>query len=1188
MKKLVFLTVFIPFFALCQQECFTETNILNADSVTYCIESASCHSICDGKIIITVFGANQPYFFEWGSSGVSQADSTSQENLCAGNYSVLITDNSGNLVDFRSNIINEPSELGLVKALTNPSCFESQDGAINITTLGDDPFIWSWNNGFNTEDLSGLTSGEYILTTIDSNECSRQDTFLLTDPPEINVNILSDTLDCIGLCDGEGIIVPTEGIPPFTYFWDNGETNDTTSNLCVGINNVIVTDSSQCFKEFSVEIFNPDTLKIENLVVDSACFDLCDGEISLDITGGNSPYTFEYIYDNQIIDTLSTSLNNLCFGNYTFNFFDSNDCSSSENIFVFEKDSFFIQSSIINDSCYNSCSGEIIVEVLNANQSDLTFNWSNGSIGTNEVSNLCADTINLEIIDLDLCRDTFEFLVFEAEKIRIDSFFTTNNSCFGDQLGSVSVNASGGTGLLQFNWSDSNGFTSTNQDIFNLAAGTYNLNITDENNCSLDTIFKINQPDSLIISSSTQDVSCFNFSDGIIDLMIFGGVEPYVTSWNTIISDSTYVDSLSIGNYIYLVTDSNNCFVTDTILIEQPDQIVIDDVVQDVLCHGYSSGSIDLTVSGGTPSYVFEWSNSESSEDLDEISAGTYSLLLTDANNCKQNRTFTISEPQFPITSNINGNDVLCNGDNTGSALLSITGGTQPYQYVWSNAENTLQIFNLTADTYEVSIVDDNGCDTTNSITITQNDIITINSQVEDVRCFGEANGEINILSTNGGVLPFTYLYSNGETTEDIVVAEGDYSLTITDAVNCTYFFNFTVEEPDALSSTISQIDIDCFGNNNGSIDFEPSGGTQPYNYLWSNNETTQDISGLSSGTYFVDLIDDNGCSLSNQESIFEPTLLQASAQIDNSICSGQPLGSATLTTSGGLGEISYSWSNGESTSNLLNVIADDYTVTVSDENDCTILLPVTITEPFPFTPNITTVDLNCFGESNGNIDVQLSGNTPPYTYLWNNGQNTSSINNLSAGDYILQVEDANNCFEEFQISILEPAEITINYTAYNASCEENDDGSIVTNVSGGSLPYNYLWATGDITPNLEYINKGQFSFSVTDENNCMSSSDIIEVNFEGLDNCIEIPTGFTPNGDGIHDEWTIYGLYNFPNCKISIYNRWGQSVFYSDGYGIAWDGKSEGIDLPIASYYYIIELGESDKVFNGTVTIKR
>ena len=1188
MKKLLFLTVFIPFFSFCQQECFTEANILNADSVTYCIESASCHSICDGKITIKVFGSNQPYFFEWGSSGVSQADSTSQENLCAGNYSVLITDNSGNLVDFRSNIINEPSELGLVKVLTNPSCFESQDGSIDITTLGDTPFIWSWNNGFNTEDLSELTSGEYILTTKDSNECSRQDTFLLSDPPEINVNILSDTLDCIGLCNGESIIIPQEGIPPFTYLWDNGETNDTASNLCFGINNVIVSDSSQCFKEFSVEIYNPDTLKIENLVVDSTCFDLCDGEISLDIIGGTSPYTFEFIYDNQMIDTLSTSLNNLCFGNYTFNFFDSNDCSSIENIFVFEKNPFFIQSSITNDSCYNSCSGEIIVEVLNVNHSDLTFNWSNGAIGTNEISNLCADTINLEIIDLDLCRDTFEFLVFEAEKIRIDSFFITDNSCFGDQLGSVSVNASGGTGLLQFNWSDSDGFSSTNQDIFNLAAGTYHLNITDENNCSLDTIFKINQPDSLVITSSKQDVSCFNFSDGVIDLTIFGGVQPYITSWNTIISDSNYVNSLSIGNYIYLVTDSNNCFVTDTILVEQPEQIIIDGIVQDVLCHGYSSGSIDVSVSGGIPSYVFEWSNSESSENLDEIGAGIYSLLLTDANNCQQNRIFTISEPLFPITSNIVGNDVLCNGDNTGSASLSITGGTQPYQYVWSNAENTQQIFNLTADIYEISIVDDNGCDTTNSITIAQNEIITINSQVEDVKCFGELNGKINILSTNGGVLPFTYLYSNGETTDDIVVSEGDYSLAITDAVNCTFFFNFTVEEPDALSSTITKINIDCFGSNNGSIDFVASGGTQPYNYLWSNNETTQDISGLSNGTYSVDLTDDNGCSLSNQESIFEPDLLQATAQVDNSICSGQPFGSAIVTTSGGSGEISYSWSNGDNTQNLIDVIADNYTVTISDENDCTNQIPVTITEPFPFTPTFNVVDLSCFGESSGRIDVQLSGNSPPYTYLWNNGQSISSINNLSAGDYILQVEDDNNCFEEFQISVLEPAKITINYIAYNATCQENDDGSIITNVSGGLLPYNYLWSTGDISPNLENINKGQFSFSVTDANNCISSSEIIDVNFEGLDGCIEVPTGFTPNNDGIHDEWTIYGLYNFPNCKISVYNRWGQSVFYSEGYGIAWDGKSDGVYLPTATYYYIIELRESDKVFNGTVTIKR
>ena len=123
-----------------------------------------------------------------------------------------------------------------------------------------------------------------------------------------------------------------------------------------------------------------------------------------------------------------------------------------------------------------------------------------------------------------------------------------------------------------------------------------------------------------------------------------------------------------------------------------------------------------------------------------------------------------------------------------------------------------------------------------------------------------------------------------------------------------------------------------------------------------------------------------------------------------------------------------------------------------------------------------------------------MTGNNAPYSYFWSNGQSSTLINNLSAADYILQVVDINNCTEDFQVSLTEPSEITINYTAFNATCQENDDGSIISNVSGGLLPYNYLWSTGDITPNLENINKGQFSFSVTDANNCVSSSEIIDL----------------------------------------------------------------------------------------------
>jgi hypothetical protein len=287
--------------------------VSNADSISYCVQSASCHSECDGEIVVTVYGGvEQLYFFEWGSSGLTIVDDHTRQNLCAGNYSVLITDSLGNLVDFRSNIINEPSELGLLKSITNPSCFNSEDGEIDITTLGDQPFTWSWDNGLNTEDRFFLESSEYILTTTDDNGCWRKDTFLLSNPEEIDVLTISDTLNCIDFCNGTGIVIPQVGFPPFTYLWDSGQTNDTVTDLCFGTNNVTVADSNLCVKQFSVEVFNPDSLKIENLSVDSTCYNVCDGEISLDITGGKSPYSFEFVFDSQIIDSISTSIDNLC------------------------------------------------------------------------------------------------------------------------------------------------------------------------------------------------------------------------------------------------------------------------------------------------------------------------------------------------------------------------------------------------------------------------------------------------------------------------------------------------------------------------------------------------------------------------------------------------------------------------------------------------------------------------------------------------------------------------------------------------------------------------------------------------------------------------------------------------------------------------------------------------------------
>ena len=165
---------------------------------------------------------------------------------------------------------------------------------------------------------------------------------------------------------------------------------------------------------------------------------------------------------------------------------------------------------------------------------------------------------------------------------------------------------------------------------------------------------------------------------------------------------------------------------------------------------------------------------------------------------------------------------------------------------------------------------------------------------------------------------------------------------------------------------------------------------------------------------------------------------------------------------------------------------------------------------------------------------------------------------------------------------------MTIDYLITNATCEENNDGSISSIVSGGTMPYDYFWSNGTNNYEINNLSKGSYSLELRDANLCIYPTETLEIGFDGFDGCIEIPSGFTPNNDGIHDEWAIYGLQNFPDVVVHVHNRWGQKIFFSEGYSVPWDGKNNGIDLPIATYYYVIELKESNKIFNGTVTIKR
>jgi len=1191
MKKILLFFFLLPFFCSAQ-ECTTEIVTTNADSVVYCVDSVSCNSYCDGRIEISVYPQSAIYYYNWDS--VAVVGNNIIDSLCAGTPGVTITDVNGQFIIHLDIPVYEPSPINNFSSITHPTCYNDTDGEIDITTNGGtSPFTYNWNTGLNAPDLLFISGGIYELITTDNNNCKDTSSYILNNPNEVNSVTITDTLSCIDMCDGDAIVIPNSGFTPYTYLWSDGQTNDTATNLCYGLNTVYITDANGCLDTNTVFIENPDTLKLSSIIIDSSCYQICDGQIIVSIEGGSSPYDVYWSLNSIIFDSVTTTIDDLCPNIYQLTFTDDNNCTATENINLLERDSFNLQSSVINDSCYNSCTGQITVQLLNQNSPPFIYSWENGQ-SDSVISNLCSDSISLELIDNRGCRDTFFFFVNQPSILSFDSVSVVDNVCFSDENGSITINISGGTGNISTLWTGINNYTSSIVDITNLLSSSYTLHIEDQNMCTKDTIILVDQPDTLIAIHSVQDASCKFYSDGIINVNLFGGTTPYVFTWGNLIIDSNYVDSIPSGDYIYTVTDSNGCIAKDTATINEPELIDISDSIIDVLCNGYHTGAIDLTVGGGTLPYDFLWSNLETTDYLIDIGEGVYSVLITDQNNCTLTESFIVSEPSFPITTNIVGIDILCFGENTGSADLSVSGGTSPYTFLWNNAETTEDIDSLEAGIYTVDIIDDNGCDTVSIISIIEPTAITVSSSITNLLCFEDGLGAINI-TTTGGSGSYSYLWSTGATTEDIPnLMAGNYLLTVTDANNCPYSESFQVQQPELFQTNfITAHHLDCFGADNGSIDFEVTGGTAPIeiDYLWNTGITTSSLENLGPGIYTVTAEDGNNCPVVKDSiEIFEPSQITIMADsIMHSTCYGEDLGRIYITASGGVGGFTYAWNNGTNIQDLSNVSSGNYEVIVTDANDCERSAIFFIDQPNPFLETVNVNSVNtCNGDATGSIDFSIVGNTSPYTYLWSNSATSPSIANLTAGNYDIAVRDINNCETNYSYLITEPEALELDYTVQPASCEEKNDGAIYASVKGGFPPIYYSWSNGEDVQNIMNLSNGNYTLEVEDANACKLPLEYIEVNFDGFDGCIEIPSGFTPNGDGIHDEWSIKGLYYFSDVLVKVYNRWGQELFDSIGYKIPWDGKYQGIDLPTATYYYVIELADSEKVFNGTVTIKR
>jgi len=1108
----------------------------------------------EGGIILDFQGSSAALEYSKDCGNTFQSDSNYWFPLSPGDYCIVVRDTFQvcKQTDTLTVGLDGGPSITAIDSM-NPTCNGGpSSGYVDITvTGGASPLSYQWSNGATTQDINNVPAGTYSVTVTDANDC--------LDDATVTLQPLSGSLDvsegCNGANNGAIDLTVTGGAPPFSYNWSNSETTQDINNLPPNSYSVTVTDDEGCTVVLDTTIVEPPPLQYDFSVsqygggYNISCYDSSDGSIDLIVNGGTPPYSYNWSGAN----ANSQDLNDIPAGNYAVTITDDNGCTLTADTVLTEPpplpgDLTVSNYNGSNVSCYGASDGFIDLSV-NAGGSNLTYSWSNGS-SSQDLSAIPAGYYSVTVSNATGCANTIDTTLIEPDSLQlsIDSLAEYaggyNISCHGASDGLIEISVSGGTPPYSYSW---NGGTYTSQDLVNIPAGNYSLTVTDINGCTIrfDTTLTEPQPltDSLVLSEypSGDNISCYGADDGAISILdVSGGVPPYgyfyKSGSDTNSTTSSDTSNLPPGHYTIVVGDQNACTIKHDTTLTEPPPLRLDFSISsypsgdNVSCKGANDGSINLTVSGGSPGYDYNWSAGDTTQDLDSIPAGQYTVTVTDTNGCVITGDTTLTEPpplqiSATLSQYAGGYNVSCYGASDGSIDITVNGGTTPYSYSWNGGASTSQdLTNIPADSFNVVVTDANGCTITLDTVLTEppplQDSISVSSYIggDNVSCYGASDGSID-LTVNGGVSPYIYSWNGGtDSTQDLTnITAGNYAVTVTDQNGCTLVDDTTLTEPPPLTTSFTvpsyagDYNVSCNGASDGSIDLTVNGGTQAYDYNWSpNGNTSQDLDSIPAGQYSVTVTDTNGCAVTRDTTLTEPPPLQISATLSqyaggyNVSCYGASDGSIDITVNGGTTPYSYSWNGGAyNAEDLTNIPAGTYDVVVTDANGCTITLDTVLNEPPPLNSSWTTShytgdwEVSCHDGSDGSIDLTVNGGVTPYTYSWNGGAyNSEDLTNVPAGNYSVTITDTNGCTITIDTTLTEPPPFSTSASLSsfqgnnNISCFGYSDGFIDLDVSGSTPPYSYSWSTGATTQDLFNISAGSYSVTITDTNGCTTIFD--------------------------------------------------------------------------------------------------
>ena len=687
-------------------------------------------------------------------------------------------------------------------------------------------------------------------------------------------------------------------------------------------------------------------------------------------------------------------------------------------------------------------------------------------------------------------------------------------------------------------------------------------------------------------------------------------------------------ETIQVGNNIY---DANGFYV-DTILlgggcdsVVYTNLTVLDEIFtsieQTIRANdlGSNTGAAEVTATGGSGNFSYEWSDGQRTAQAMNLEGGeNYCVTVTDntgtGGHCPQEICIYV-EYITPIIPTFSTNDVRCFGESNGSLNFSVNNGEPPYSYRWSGNsfndngtigdDEPIQVNDLPAGIYEVTVTDA-FIDTIFQIEVIEPTLVEISvDEIINAACFGYCDGSISA-SGIGGVGNYDFAWQSGTKTDRIEdLCAGIYGLTLTDGNGCETNTSIPVQEPPEFIATgIEDNGVTCLGWTDGAGSISTNG--NPTNYNWQNGANTQAVTDLGAGDYSVTVTNSDGCFDTTMVTISEPLnpyLVEISVD-EPIVCKGETNGVLMSTPTGGT-TVDYTWSTNENTENISELGAGWYFVTVTSDTKCEAVDSILLTEPDEIFATPEGNQLTCLDPDDGGVVTVLTttGGMAPYQYSIDGTNFTAdqNIGDLFSGDYDLIVQDVLGCEREFPFSIIPPPDINVNLPA---EMEIDLGDEIRLDALSNNPRATFEWSNPDIpcaTPDCKTL-EFQPLVSETLQVIATDSTFFCVAKAEIAINVLKkykvfIPSGFSPNNDGVNDLMGIYGGKDVAMIKnFKVFDRYGSNIYSETNFEandntIGWDGSWKGQDLDPGVYVYFAEIefinGEVE-IFKGDVTIAK